>query len=66
MSASDRVVCLNGHVCCEGRPERVAEAPEYQALFGPGTAGTMAHYRHGNHRDHGDTDHGPRTKEAAE
>ena len=37
MSASDRVICLNGHVCCEGAPEIVSEAPEYQALFGIGT-----------------------------
>jgi zinc transport system ATP-binding protein len=22
MSASDRVICLNGHVCCQGTPER--------------------------------------------
>ena len=42
MSASDRVVCLNGHICCEGRPEVVAEAPAYRALFGPGTGGALA------------------------
>lgn len=46
MSASDRVVCLNGHVCCEGRPEVVAEAPAYRALFGTGTGGALALYRH--------------------
>jgi len=50
MSASDRVVCLNGHVCCHGTPEVVASAPEYQALFGTGTLGTLALYRH--HHDH--------------
>ena len=37
MSASDRVICLNGHVCCEGSPAVVASAPEYRALFGTGT-----------------------------
>ena len=46
MSASDRVVCLNGHVCCEGTPEVVASAPEYRALFGSGTLGALALYRH--------------------
>ncbi|GGG62904.1 zinc import ATP-binding protein ZnuC [Salipiger pallidus] len=46
MSASDRVVCLNGHVCCEGRPEAVAQAAEYRALFGTGTNGALALYRH--------------------
>ncbi len=51
MSASDRVICLNGHVCCEGTPEVVASAPEYRALFGSGTMGALALYRHDH--DHG-------------
>jgi len=46
MAASDRVICLNGHVCCEGAPEHVASAPEYRALFGTGTQGALALYRH--------------------
>ena len=41
MAASDRVICLNGHICCEGRPEVVAEAPAYRALFGSGTGGAL-------------------------
>ena len=52
MSASDRVVCLNGHVCCEGTPEVVASAPEYRALFGSGTMGALALYRHDHDHDH--------------
>ncbi len=56
MSASDRVICLNGHVCCEGTPAVVASAPEYRALFGTGTGGALALYRH--EHDHGH-DHGP-------
>ena len=36
MAASDRVICLNGHVCCEGAPLVVSAAPEYRALFGLG------------------------------
>lgn len=55
MSASDRVICLNGHVCCEGTPAVVASAPEYRALFGSGTGGALALYRH--EHDHGH-DHG--------
>lgn len=51
MAASDRVVCLNGHVCCHGTPEHVASAPEYRALFGTGTHGALALYRH--EHDHG-------------
>ena len=52
MSASDRVVCLNRHVCCEGSPEVVASAPEYRALFGPGTQGALALYRHEHDHEH--------------
>jgi len=56
MAASDRVLCVNGHICCEGAPELVASAPEYQALFGSGTQGTLALYRH-EHSHHHHHDH---------
>ena len=46
MSASDRVICLNGHICCEGTPSVVSSAPEYRALFGTGTQGILALYQH--------------------
>ncbi|MEM6619058.1 MAG: metal ABC transporter ATP-binding protein [Pseudomonadota bacterium] len=46
MAASDRVICLNGRVCCAGAPEQVASDPEYHALFGAGTEGALALYRH--------------------
>ncbi|QGX99266.1 metal ABC transporter ATP-binding protein [Roseovarius faecimaris] len=58
MSASDRVICLNGHVCCEGQPELVASAPEYRALFGSGTQGALALYRHDHDHDHAHHGHG--------
>ncbi|UWQ17754.1 metal ABC transporter ATP-binding protein [Jannaschia sp. M317] len=54
MAASDRVICLNGHVCCEGHPEQVATAPEYRALFGTGTQGALALYRHEHSHTHDD------------
>lgn len=58
MAASDRVICLNGHICCEGKPEHVASAPEYRALFGTGTHGALALYRHEhNHSHDNDCDH---------
>lgn len=56
MAASDRVLCINGHVCCEGTPEIVASAPEYRALFGSGTKGALALYRHQHSHSH-DHDH---------
>ncbi|NOD95061.1 ATP-binding cassette domain-containing protein [Ruegeria sp. HKCCD4884] len=65
MSASDRVICLNGHVCCEGSPAVVASAPEYRALFGTGTGGALALYRHEHDHNH-DHDHDHPPKEAAE
>ncbi|KAB2877806.1 MAG: ATP-binding cassette domain-containing protein [Albidovulum sp.] len=55
MSASDRVICLNGHVCCEGTPKVVSAAPEYRALFGAGTGGAFALYRHVHDHAHDGT-----------
>ena len=52
MSASDRVICLNGHVCCEGAPVQVTAMPEYRALFGLGTQGALALYRHEHDHAH--------------
>ena len=73
MAASDRVICLNGHVCCHGTPEHVSSAPEYRALFGSGTGGALALYRHDHDHDHGpgptggcDHDHTHDETEAAE
>ncbi|MDP4031383.1 MAG: metal ABC transporter ATP-binding protein [Pseudorhodobacter sp.] len=57
MSASDRVICLNGHICCEGTPLVVSNAPEYRALFGLGTQGALALYQHVHDHDHSH-DHG--------
>ena len=50
MSATDHVVCLNGHVCCSGSPSDVAKNNEYKALFGEQAAQTLSIYEH-NH-DH--------------
>ena len=48
MAASDRVICLNNHICCEGAPQTVASSPEYKALFGPDIDGALALYQHGH------------------
>jgi zinc transport system ATP-binding protein len=58
MSASDRVICLNGHVCCEGAPVQVTAMPEYRALFGLGTKGALALYRHEHDHAHDHDHHG--------
>ena len=61
MSASDRVICLNGHVCCQGAPQHVASAPEYRALFGEGTRGALALYTHQHDHRHAPVPDGPTT-----
>lgn len=50
MAATDRVICLNGHICCSGTPTAVASSAEYKALFGARAASTLAVYEH--HHDH--------------
>ena len=57
MSATDRVICLNGHVCCEGAPQVVSQAPEYRRLFGLGTGGALALYQHDHDHHHHEDQH---------
>ncbi len=52
MAATDRVICLNGHVCCSGTPTVVASSPEYKALFGARAAPTLAVYEHRHDHSH--------------
>ncbi len=52
MGASDRVICLNGHICCQGAPDSVASSPEYKALFGSELDGTLALYKHKHDHHH--------------
>lgn len=50
MAATDRVICLDRHVCCDGAPETIGRHPEYARLFGPDAARAYAVYAH--HHDH--------------
>ena len=56
MSATDHVVCLNGHVCCSGSPMEVAKNNEYKALFGEQASQILSRYEH--RHDHIHTDEG--------
>jgi zinc transport system ATP-binding protein len=56
MAATDHVLCLNRHVCCEGHPESVSAHPEYLRLFGAQGAQGLAVYSH--HHDHHHDAHG--------
>ena len=52
MSATDHVVCLNGHVCCSGSPKDVARNNEYKALFGEQASQTLSVYEHKHDHEH--------------
>lgn len=52
MAATDRVICLNGHVCCSGTPKSVASSAEYKALFGARATSGLAIYEHSHDHDH--------------
>lgn len=52
MAGTDSVVCLNGHVCCQGHPRAVAESPEYKELFGGRAASALAVYEHAHDHTH--------------
>lgn len=45
LDASDHVICLNRHICCEGHPGHVRNSQEFQTMFGP-----LVPYTH--HHDH--------------
>lgn len=53
MSATNRVYCLNNHICCSGRPAEVSKHPEFLKLFGQSAADMLAIYTHEHDHDHG-------------
>ena len=56
MSATDHVICLNGHICCSGTPSSVVKNPAYIKLFGEHNAETLSYYQH--HHDHSHNNEG--------
>ena len=52
MSATDFVVCLNGHVCCSGTPQVVAKNDEYKELFGDRASTILSLYEHKHDHTH--------------
>ncbi len=59
MAATDRVLCLNQHVCCSGTPESVTNDPAFLELFGSAAVQSMAVYVHdqNHHHDHCESCH---------
>ncbi|WP_419534054.1 zinc ABC transporter ATP-binding protein ZnuC [Endozoicomonas sp.] len=49
MASTDKVICINQHVCCSGHPHQVKQHPAYLRLFG-GESDELAVYTH--HHDH--------------
>lgn len=62
MAQTDRVLCLNQHVCCSGTAEAVVNHPEYLALFSSGEVQNIGVYTH--HHDHHHDLHGQVVDEA--
>lgn len=56
MAQTDSVICLNQHICCQGKPESVSRHPEYLKLFGQRAVDNIAVYQH--HHDHHHNLHG--------
>ena len=54
MTATDHVVCLNGHVCCSGTPLDVARNNEYKTLFGEQASQILTVYEHKHDHTHSD------------
>lgn len=52
MAETDRVICLNGHVCCSGTPRDVASSEAYRMLFGMRAAPAIAIYEHRHDHTH--------------
>ncbi|MBD1151021.1 metal ABC transporter ATP-binding protein [Pelagibacterales bacterium SAG-MED25] len=52
MTATDHVVCLNGHVCCSGTPIDVAKNNAYKTLFGEQASQILSIYEHKHDHEH--------------
>ena len=52
MTATDHVVCLNGHVCCSGTPLDVAKNNAYKTLFGEQASQILSVYEHKHDHEH--------------
>lgn len=53
MADTDKVLCLNGHICCSGAPHSVSRDPAFIKLFGEDVARQIAFYTHHHDHDHG-------------
>ena len=52
MSATEIVVCLNGHVWCSGTPQVVVQNDKYRELFGDRASNILSLYEHKHDHTH--------------
>ncbi|WP_369311275.1 zinc ABC transporter ATP-binding protein ZnuC [Providencia rettgeri] len=52
MAKTDKVLCINGHICCSGAPDVVSNHPEFVAMFGHRGAEQLGVYRHQHNHQH--------------
>lgn len=52
MASTDRVICLNQHICCSGAPAQVSSDPAFVELFGQRVAESLAVYHHHHNHQH--------------
>ena len=50
MSCTKNVICLYGHICCTGSPEKVSQDPNFIKIFGSDLSKMISFYHH--HHDH--------------
>ncbi len=52
MAATDKVICLNQHICCSGYPEDISHDPAFIETFGRPVAESLAVYHHVHNHSH--------------
>ena len=52
MAATDFVICLNGHVCCSGTPQKIIKDNKYKELFGDRASNILSLYEHKHDHTH--------------
>ena len=52
MAATDKVICLNQHVCCSGYPADISHDPAFIDTFGHQVAESLAVYHHHHNHSH--------------
>ena len=56
MVSTKKVLCLSNHICCSGKPQQIAQDPEFISMFGKDMANMMAVYQHNHNNNPNDND----------